>query len=212
VQNVGCLRRQRSRRCCRGTVTSASCMQVANTKAGIGQLLQRLNASCAKVQLICEASGGYEQALLRALQQNALALSLVQANRVRQFARAAGILAKTDGIDAAVLARFGAAMRPALFWIRFRVYLGGASRLRVHPIWGNEESPLSTAFPLRCPREQLDFQRALPAPYHCKKPLFFADLFYASDATVSCWSRCRSIFPVPVLGSASRNSIFSGTM
>jgi len=41
-------------------------------------------------------------------------VSLVQANRVRQFARAAGILAKSDIIDATVLVRFGAAMQPAL--------------------------------------------------------------------------------------------------
>jgi len=39
-------------------------------------------------------------------------VSLVQANRVRAFARAAGILAKTDRIDAQVLCAFGAAMRP----------------------------------------------------------------------------------------------------
>jgi transposase len=48
------------------------------------------------VQVICEASGGYERALHRAQ----IKVSLVQASRVRQFARAAGILAKTDAIDA----------------------------------------------------------------------------------------------------------------
>jgi len=64
------------------------------------------------VQLICEASGGYEQALLESLEQNNLAVTLVQAIRVRQYARAAGILAKTDTIDAKVLAAFGAAMQP----------------------------------------------------------------------------------------------------
>jgi transposase len=64
------------------------------------------------VQLICEASGGYEQALLESLEQNNLAVTLVQAIRVRQYARAAGVLAKTDTIDAKVLAAFGAAMQP----------------------------------------------------------------------------------------------------
>jgi len=64
------------------------------------------------VQLICEASGGYEQALLESLEQNNLAVTLVQAIRVRQYARAAGILAKTDTLDAKVLAAFGAAMQP----------------------------------------------------------------------------------------------------
>jgi len=64
------------------------------------------------VQFICEASGGYEQALLACLAQNELKVTLVQAVRVRQYARAAGILAKTDKIDAKVLAAFGAAMQP----------------------------------------------------------------------------------------------------
>jgi transposase len=64
------------------------------------------------VQLICEASGGYEQALLESLKQNNLKATLVQAMRVRQYARAAGILAKTDKIDAKVLAAFGSAMQP----------------------------------------------------------------------------------------------------
>src|SRR5207249_6083246 len=43
--------------------------------------------------------------------KSALAVSLVQANRVRQFARAAGVLAKTDQIDAGILVSFGMAMR-----------------------------------------------------------------------------------------------------
>ena len=66
----------------------------------------------APVQVICEPSGGYERALVRALVRAQLKVSLVPANRVRQFARAAGILAKTDRIDARVLCAFGEAMRP----------------------------------------------------------------------------------------------------
>jgi transposase len=64
------------------------------------------------VQVICEPSGGYERVLLQALVGAQLKVSLVQANRVRAFARAAGILAKTDRIDARVLCIFGEAMRP----------------------------------------------------------------------------------------------------
>ena len=62
------------------------------------------------MQLICEASGGYEQALLESLAEQDLAVTLVQAVRVRQYARAAGVLAKTDRIDAKVLAAFGSAI------------------------------------------------------------------------------------------------------
>jgi transposase len=63
--------------------------------------------------VICEASGGYERAVIQALQRRGIDVSLAPANRVRQFARSAGILAKTDRIDAAVLASFGTALRPA---------------------------------------------------------------------------------------------------
>ena len=50
--------------------------------------------------------------MLDAAQQNGIKISLVQANRVRQFARAAGILAKTDKVDARVLCAFGSTMQP----------------------------------------------------------------------------------------------------
>ena len=66
----------------------------------------------ASVQVICEPSGGYERALVRALVGAQLKISLVPANRVRQFARVAGILAKTDRIDAKLLWTFGEAMQP----------------------------------------------------------------------------------------------------
>ena len=62
--------------------------------------------------MICESSGGYERALVQALARAGAQISLVQANRVRQFARAAGILAKTDRIDAEVLCEFGKVMQP----------------------------------------------------------------------------------------------------
>jgi transposase len=85
--------------------------RVGNSSAQIGRLVQQLRAA-AGVQVICEASGGYEQALVRALQQGGVAVSLVQPNRVRHFARASGLLAKSDRIDALVLSRFGYALKP----------------------------------------------------------------------------------------------------
>ena len=82
----------------------------ANNKSGLSALRKWIQHSA--VHLICEASGGYERGLLDAAEQNAIKLSLVQANRVRQYARAAGILAKTDKVDARVLCTFGSAMQP----------------------------------------------------------------------------------------------------
>jgi transposase len=83
-----------------------------NTKSGHAALIAWVKQSAAAVQLICEASGGYERGLLESLEQSEVKVTLVQANRVRQYARAGGILAKTDKVDARVLSAFGTAMRP----------------------------------------------------------------------------------------------------
>ena len=84
----------------------------ANEAVGHRQLIRWINQIEGAVQVICEPSGGYERALVRALVEAQLKVSLVPANRVRQFARAAGILAKTDRIDAKVLCAFAEAMQP----------------------------------------------------------------------------------------------------
>ena len=60
-----------------------------------------------------EASGGYERAAQRLLSARDLAVAVVNAARVRAFARASGRLAKTDRVDAEVIARYGAFARPA---------------------------------------------------------------------------------------------------
>jgi transposase len=83
-----------------------------NDTLGHRQLIDWIKQMPALVQVICEPSGGYERALVRALVGAQLKISLVPANRVRQFARAKGILAKTDRIDAKLLCAFGEAMQP----------------------------------------------------------------------------------------------------
>lgn len=87
--------------------------RLPNDALGHRQLISWIKRMEGQVQVICEPSGGYERALVLALARAQIRLSLVQANRVRQFARAAGILAKTDRIDTEVLCAFGEAMRPA---------------------------------------------------------------------------------------------------
>jgi transposase len=84
----------------------------SNDTIGHRQLIKWLKQLSAAMQVICESSGGYERGLVRALVRVRVKVSLVQANRVRQFARAAGILAKTDCIDAQVLCAFGKVMGP----------------------------------------------------------------------------------------------------
>jgi transposase len=86
----------------------------SNDTIGHRQLIKWVKQLSAAVQVICESSGGYERGLVGALVGARVKISLVQANRVRQFARAAGILAKTDCIDAQVLCEFGKVMRPPM--------------------------------------------------------------------------------------------------
>jgi transposase len=82
-----------------------------NTAAGHRRLLELLKAHPA-VQIICEATGGYERNVVEALHQAAICLSILNPARVRHFARAQGQRAKTDRIDAAVLSAYGQALQP----------------------------------------------------------------------------------------------------
>lgn len=82
-----------------------------NTERGIKQLLQRLVALKPQV-IVLEASGGYETLVLAALAEAHLPVSLVNPQKVRNFAGATGKLAKTDKLDAQVLAHFAEAVRP----------------------------------------------------------------------------------------------------
>lgn len=83
--------------------------RLANTPAGHSKLIAALPPGA---HVIVEASGGYEQALWLALLRAGKAVSKLNPARVRNFARASMKLAKTDAIDAAVLAAFGVAFRP----------------------------------------------------------------------------------------------------
>jgi transposase len=62
--------------------------------------------------IVLEPTGGYEYALVAELQAAGLPVAVVNARRIREFARAAGRLAKTDKLDAEVIARFAAVMQP----------------------------------------------------------------------------------------------------
>jgi transposase len=84
---------------------------VANEPVGIGELVARL-AGQAVARIVVEATGGYEYAVVAALSLAGHAVAVVNPRQVRDFAKATGQLAKTDRLDAQVLARFGAAIRP----------------------------------------------------------------------------------------------------
>jgi len=82
-----------------------------NTAAGHRRLLQLLAARPGS-QVVCEATGGYERAVVAALHQAGVPVSVLNPARVRHFARAQGQRAKTDRLDAAVLSAYGQAFQP----------------------------------------------------------------------------------------------------
>jgi transposase len=77
----------------------------------LAALVQQLVALSPAV-VVLEATGGWEAPLAAALATAGLPVAVVNPRQVRDFARAAGVLAKTDRLDAAVLAHFAEAMRP----------------------------------------------------------------------------------------------------
>ena len=78
-------------------------VRFANTKVGIGKLVARLR-KLEEPRIVVEATGGYEDALLEACCDAGLWICRVNPRQARDFARATGELAKTDAIDAALLA------------------------------------------------------------------------------------------------------------
>jgi transposase len=85
---------------------------VSNDPAGMETLLARLLAE-RPVLVILEATGGFERPVAAALAAAELPIAVVNPRQARDFARATGRLAKTDRIDAQILARFAQAVRPA---------------------------------------------------------------------------------------------------
>lgn len=85
--------------------------QVDNTQTGIVCLVEQMQELQPKL-IVVEATGGYQRAVVEALFWAGLVVAVVNPARVRQFARACGLLAKTDKLDAQVLAVFGQKVQP----------------------------------------------------------------------------------------------------
>lgn len=84
-----------------------------NDPEGIVALVSDLKAQQPRL-IVIEASGGLQEALVRALFEQTLPVRVVNPRQVRDFAKALGLLAKTDAIDARVLALYGAKVSPPL--------------------------------------------------------------------------------------------------
>jgi transposase len=87
--------------------------QEANTPTGVQAVVRRLRRQRATTLVVLEATGGYEHAVVVALATAGLAVVVANPRQVRDFARGTGQLAKTDRIDAAILALFAERVRPA---------------------------------------------------------------------------------------------------
>jgi len=83
---------------------------VDNHKLAITKLINKLSKY--DVHVVFEATGGYEQCLLLLLQETAIKASCVNPALVRSYARACGVLAKTDAIDARIIAEYGCKFNP----------------------------------------------------------------------------------------------------
>ena len=79
--------------------------------AGLGRLVVFLE-KLAGERIVLEGTGGLERRVAGVLQEAGFSIAVVNPARVRSFAACAGLLAKTDAIDALAIARFGERMRP----------------------------------------------------------------------------------------------------
>lgn len=86
--------------------------RIRNSPAGIQGLVRRIQTFPERIIVCCEATGGYEQLLVRMLCEQDIEICRVNPKCVRYFAISKGILAKTDSIDAGVLSAFGTSHHP----------------------------------------------------------------------------------------------------
>lgn len=83
-----------------------------NDEAGLAKLVTKMN-KVSPCLIVLEATGGYERMVSAELQSKGFPVAVVNPRQIRDFARSAGILAKTDILDAKVISHFAAKMQPA---------------------------------------------------------------------------------------------------
>ncbi len=93
------------------TSSDREVLSFANTPDGLAQLLDWLQQREPGI-IVCEPTGCYGTALMTLAQQRGLPIAMVNAKRIRDYAKACGRLAKTDHLDARVLADYGLRMQP----------------------------------------------------------------------------------------------------
>jgi transposase len=94
-----------------GVRPTGECWSATNDETGVGQLVSRL-AELRPALVVCEATGGFEHAAVAAMAAAGVPVVVANPRQVRDFARATGQLAKTDRLDAGILALFAERVRP----------------------------------------------------------------------------------------------------
>lgn len=193
--------------------------QVNNDQRGIADLVARLRA-LRPALVVLEATGGIELPLVGALAAAGLPVVVVNPRQVREFARATGRLAKTDAIDAQVLARFAEAVRPALRPLPDAAtqQLGGlvARRRQVIEMLTAEKNRLQTAAAVRghikehilwLERSLSDLDRELGQVIHSSDIWRAQDNLLQSAPGVGPVLSTTLLAELPELGSLNRKEI-----
>ncbi len=96
-----------------GFAPKSEVLSVGNAEEGIATIIEHL-AKLDVALVVLESTGGFEAPVVAALSAFRIPIVVVNPRQVRDFARATGRLAKTDAIDAHVLAEFAMAVRPEI--------------------------------------------------------------------------------------------------
>jgi transposase len=92
-------------------LTAGYSERFAYTSAGVRACRKYLQRHMPRV-IVLESTGGYETELAVALTEAGLPVAVVNPKRIRDFARACGVLAKTDQVDARIIAKYAATLQP----------------------------------------------------------------------------------------------------
>lgn len=92
---------------------SKACFRFDNDNNGIKKLIKEIQKISPRL-IIAEATGGLERAVIKQLREKNMPAAVINPKQARDFAKATGRLAKTDKIDAGILAHFGEAIKPEI--------------------------------------------------------------------------------------------------
>src|SRR5207253_1275286 len=141
------------------TEPTAEVWSVANDEGGLQALVTRL-VELRPERIVLEATGGYELACVAALAAAAQPVIVVNPRQIRDFARSTGQLAKTDHIDARVIALFAERVQPPVRFLpdedlralgaliarrRQLLEMRQAERNRLGQVWGHGQRPVKAS-------------------------------------------------------------------